>query len=79
MGPVSAPTRISLAEMRADALHGLLLSPRGKVATVDQIAGLSDLSSWPSLQLQVAICDLCDDGRLAEDEHGNLIVHRTAS
>lgn len=73
----SPPTRLNVREMRADALHRLLLSPRrGVVATVDEIPRLSDLFSWPSIQVQVAIGDLVSDGRLADDEHGRLIVRR---
>lgn len=73
------PTKLSLRDMRADALHRLLLSPRGRVTTVDEIPRLSDLFSWPSLQVQVAIADLVDDGRLEEGADGKLIVHRSAS
>jgi hypothetical protein len=72
-------TRLSLAEMRANALHRLLLSPRGRVDTVDEIAGLSDLFSWPREQIQVAIADLVAAGYLVEDAHGRLIVRRTSS
>ena len=71
-------TRLNIRDVRADALHRLLLTPRGRVATVDDIPRLSDLFSWPSLQVQVAIADLVHDGRLAEDEHGQLIVRRIA-
>jgi hypothetical protein len=68
-----------LRDTRANALHRLLLSPRGHVATVEEIPQLSDLFSWPSLQVQVAIGDLCHDGRLAQDAHRRLIVPRRAS
>jgi len=70
------PTRLSLTAMRADALHRLLLSSRNTATTVAEIPRLSDLFSWPSLQVQVAIADLVHDGRLAEDERGGLVVHR---
>jgi hypothetical protein len=73
------PTRLSLRDMRSDALHRLLLSPRGHVATVDEIPRLSDLFSWPSVQVDVAIGDLVHDGRLAEDESGQLVVRRKAA
>ena len=72
------PTSINIRDMRADALHRLLLSQRGRVATVDDIARLSDLFSWPSLQIQVAIADLVDDGRIEEAPNGRLIVRRKA-
>lgn len=72
----AAPTRLSLAVLRADSLHRLLLSPRGKANTVDDIPRLSDLFSWPSEQVQTAICDLVIDGRLTEDAQGRLIVRR---
>jgi hypothetical protein len=65
--------------MRQDALHHLLLSPRGRVASVGEIPRLSDLFSWPSDQIQAAIADLVHDGLLEEDAHGNLLVHRKPS
>lgn len=73
----SGPTRLSLRAMRADALHRLLLTPRGRVATADEIPALTDLFSWPRLQIHLAIADLVHDGLLDEDAHGQLIVHRT--
>jgi len=73
------PTRLNVRTLRADALHRLLLTPRGRVDTVDDIPRLGDLFSWPSIQVQVAIYDLCHDGRLAEDAHGKLIVRRRAA
>lgn len=79
MSTESLPTSLYLRDMRADALHRLLLSPRGRVDTAEAIPRLSDLFSWPSLQVQVAIADLVHDGRLAEDEHGQLIVRRTVA
>ena len=70
------PTKLSVRDMRADALHRLLLSPRGRVATVDDIPRLTDLFSWPSLQVQMAIADLVHDGRIEEGPDGKLIVRR---
>lgn len=72
------PTRLNVRTVRADALHRLLLAQRGRVATVGDIPRLSDLFSWPSVQVQVAICDLVDDGRLEEGPDGKLIVRRKA-
>lgn len=71
-------TRLNIRDLRSDALHRLLLSPRGRVATVEEVPRLSDLFSWPSLLVQVAIADLVHDGRLAEDEQGRLIVRKVA-
>ena len=78
-GAEPLPTRVNVATMRADALHRLLLSPRGRVRTVEEISRLSDLFSWPSLQVQVAIADLVHDGRLEEGPDGTLIVRRKAT
>src|SRR4051794_19838051 len=64
MSAEQLPTRLSLRGMRADALHRLLLSPRGRVDTVDDIPRLSDLFSWPGVQVQAAIGDLVHDGLL---------------
>lgn len=75
----AAPTRLSLATLRSDALHRLLLSPRGKANTVDDIPRLSDLFSWPSEQIQTAICDLVIDGRIEEGPEGELIVRRRSA
>jgi hypothetical protein len=71
----SLPTSLSIRDMRSDALHRLLLSPRGRVATVDEIPGLVDLASWTALALDVAIADLVAVGLLAEGPRGELIVH----
>jgi len=60
--------------MRADALHRLLLSRRGQVSSLDEIPRLSDLFSWPSRQIDIAIADLVADGRLADDAYGRLHV-----
>lgn len=65
------PTRLSLRDMRADALWKLLLSPRGRVASLDDIYNtLPDLASWGRTMLEVAIGDLVADGRLVDDEYG---------
>ena len=64
------PTRLSLRAMRADALHGLLLSPRGQVATLDDISRLTDLRGWSPEAIDVAVATLCADGRLVDDEYG---------
>ena len=69
------PTRLSLRDMRAQAVHGLLASPRGAGAlVVADIPRLPDLRSWDRLALDVAIADLLADGRLADDEVGRLAV-----
>ena len=70
------PTRISVRQMRSDALHRLLASPRGRSATtLEEIPRLSELFSWPRLQIEVAIADLVHDGRLTEGD-GRLVVKR---
>ena len=74
---MSAPTRISLAEMRADALHRLLLSPRGQVASVDAIAELPDLCGWNREAIAAAVVELVADGRLIDDERGRPLAVRT--
>jgi len=52
------PTRLSLRDMRAQAVHALLASPRGAGARVAaDIAGLPDLCSWDQLALDVAIAE----------------------
>ena len=61
--------------MRADALHKLLLSDRGRAAlTLADIATLPDLRSWDRHVLGAAIGDIVADGRLADDEFGRLVV-----
>jgi len=70
------PTSISVREIRADALYRIVAKRRPE--RTENIAGLGDVFSWPSVQVQVAICDLCHDGRLEEDAHGRLIIRRTA-
>lgn len=74
--PSDLPTRLTLAAMRASALHRVLLAPRGRAGTVADIPRLSDLFSWPSLQVQVAIADLVNEGLIEEGPQGELIVHR---
>ena len=71
----SAPTRLSLRAMSADAVHRLLLSPRGQVATLDEIAGLLDLQGWNREAIDLAVADLVADGKLSDDERGRLVVH----
>lgn len=63
-----------LRAMRADALHALLLTPRGAVQTADEIPMLADLAGWPADALGAAVADLVADGRLTDDEHGRLVV-----
>lgn len=75
---MSAPTRISVAEMRADALHRLLLSPRGQVTSVDAIAGLVDLRGWNSEAIEAAVAHLVADGRLVDDERGRPLAVRVS-
>lgn len=67
---VNAPTRLSLAALRADALFRLLLSPRGQIATLDDIARLPDLRGWNREAVEAAVAELVTDGRLVDDEHG---------
>jgi hypothetical protein len=71
-----AGTMLSLAALRADALHRTLLARRDDVRTPDDISGLGELWSWSSEQIEAAICDLIADGRLADDAHGQLIMRR---
>ncbi len=75
----NAPTRLSLAQLRADSLHRLLLTRRRDVRTVAAIYGCSELFSWPRRQIGQAIDLLIADGRLADDAHGRLIVRKAAS
>lgn len=72
------PTRLSLARLRADSLHRLLLKRRG-VRTVDAIYSLSECFTWPRRQIEQAIDTLVADGRLSEDAHGHLIVRKAPS
>lgn len=67
-------TSITLRAMRADALHRLLLTPRGRVEHASRIPALPDLGSWAGLAIDVAVADLVADGRLSDDEHGRLVV-----
>jgi len=71
-------TRLSLSAMRADALYRLLRSSRGRVETVEEIPGLSELFTWPRRQIELAIDQLVSDGRIVEDAHGKLIVAERA-
>lgn len=71
----SQSTRLSLRGMRADALHRLLLSPRGRVAlTLADIEALPDLAAWGTNRLSVAIGDLVHDGRCEENAYGRIHV-----
>lgn len=66
---------ITLRVMRAEALHQLLLTPRGRMAlTLDDIYRLPDLGGWTRETTETAIADLCVDGRLSDDAYGRLIV-----
>lgn len=67
---MTKPTRLSLRDLRSDALYKLLESPRGEVATLGDIFSLPDLAGWQREVLDVAIADLVADGLLADDEHG---------
>lgn len=73
-----APTRLSLAELRADSLHRLLLKRRD-VRTVAAVYGMSECFNWPRRQIEQAIDLLIEDGRLTDDAHGRLIVRKAAS
>lgn len=69
------PTRLSLRDMRADALHRLLTSPRGEhVRTVTDIHALVDLRGWQRLAIAAAIADLLAAGKLNEDSAGTIRV-----
>ncbi len=68
------PTSISLRELRADDLHRLLVKARGRIDTVEQVPRVA--LTWPRVVLDVAVADLIEDGRLAENAHGRLIVRR---
>lgn len=73
------PVRLSLRDMRADALHRLLLSPRGAgVRDVDDIHRLEDLGSWHGAVLDAAVDDLVAAGTLEQDAHGQLIIRELA-
>jgi hypothetical protein len=72
----SPPTRLWLADLRADALHRLLRSPRGRVETVEEIPSLSELFTWPRRQIELAIDQLVSDGRIVEDARGRLVVRK---
>lgn len=72
------PTRLSLAQLRADSLHRLLLTRRRDVRTLAAIYGCSELFSWPRRQIEQAVDTLIADGRLADDAHGRLIVRKAA-
>jgi len=73
------PTRLSLRDMRADAVHRLLASPRGASALVAaDIYGLPDLASWDRLTLDVAIGDLVATGALTDDGYGRIHVESLA-
>jgi len=75
--PEHAPTRIRLRDMRANAVYGLLVSPRGaSVRVVTDIYELADLGGWRRIELDVAIADLVGDGRLSDNEVGRLVVKR---
>lgn len=63
-------TSVTLRELRADALHRLLLTPRGQVTTLEDLGRLPDLAAWNPEALAVAVADLVADGRLVDDEYG---------
>lgn len=67
-------TRITLRELRANDLHRLLLRAGPRIETVEQVPRVA--FTWPRVVLDVAIADLIEDGRLAENAHGGLIVRR---
>lgn len=60
----------TLRELRADALHRVLLSRGGQVATLGDIARLPALAGWSPARLEVAIGDLVHQGLLVDDEYG---------
>lgn len=71
----SAPTRLSLRALRADALRRLLLSERGRLAlTVEDVANLPDLRGWDATVLRTTIADLVGDGILSDDGYGRIHV-----
>lgn len=67
-------TQLTLRDLRADALHRLLLSPRGAIAAASDIPGLPDLSGWSSVSLRLAIGDLITSGRMTVDDEGWITV-----
>lgn len=74
-GGVTSRAEESRRVMRADALHQLLLSPRGRPAlTVEDVPTLADLGGWNREDVDAAVADLVADGRLADDELGRVDV-----
>lgn len=63
-------TKRTLRQVRADVLHRLLLSPRGQVVTLEDIARLPTVGRWAPWALDIAVADLVADGRLTDDEYG---------
>lgn len=78
LGAGALPTRLRLRALRAEDVHRLLLSERGRCAIADDIAMLPDLASWNRFVLQAAVADLFASGALSEDSHGELHVQRAA-
>lgn len=68
------PLSLGMREMRSDAVHRLLLTPRGEVLTLEDIASLPDLSSWNREAIDVAVADLVAQGILRDDEYGRPMV-----
>ncbi len=60
--------------MRADALHALLLTPRGTVEAIEEIPSLPDLSGWTRGMVDRAIDALVAEGAIEESAAGRLIV-----
>jgi len=67
-------TRITLRELRADDLHRLLINARRRIDRIEHVPRVA--FTWPRIVLDIAIADLIEDGRLAENAHGSLIVRR---
>lgn len=59
-------TVLTVRALRADALHRLLASDRGRCGSVEEIALLPDLASWDRVALLAAIDDLIVAGVLQD-------------
>jgi len=66
---------LSVREVRAQIVHGVLLADPAAVEVAEDIARLARLATWSPAILAAAVDDLVAAGRITDDAHGRLQIH----